>query len=185
VLAVTAANTLYLRALAVLVLTCAGLQGCAQQCDAPRTTGSQLTGMVHYTTGDGASAQSAVDSGEIFPGTDDDSVALSGSFTDSLGQARAFTIDIGGLSADTSIDLAQESNVCFSLETDAMPTCAPLAGTIDVQAMSSTCIADYGCSVNIEATLTATATVEGTSFAITGALDTTTNAVPSMCSSGG
>jgi hypothetical protein len=141
--------------------------------------------MVHYTAGDGATVDSAVDSGEIFPGTADDSVALSGSFMDSLGQPRAFTINIGGLSADTSIDLAEESDVCLSLETDATPTCAPLAGTLDVQAMSSTCVADYDCSLNIEATLNATASVDGTTFAITGALDTTTNAVPSMCSSGG
>jgi hypothetical protein len=182
---VTASNTLWPHALALLVLTGAGLPACAQQCDAPRTTGSQLTGMVQYAAGDGATSQSAVDSGEIFAGTADDSLALSGSFTDSLGQARAFTINIGGLSSDTSIDLARESDVCLSLQTDAMPTCAPLAGTIDVQAMSSTCIADYGCSVDIEATLNATASVDGTSFALTGALDTTTSAVPGTCSSGG
>lgn len=174
------------RACAIFVLLMgAGLQGCAQQCDAPETTGSQLTGTVHYTAGDGATVDSAVDSGEISPGTGDDTVALSGSFTDSLGEARAFTINIGGLSADTSLDLTQDSEMCLALETGAAPTCTPLTGTISVQAMSSTCIADYGCSLNIEATLKAMASVDGTSFALTGTLDTTTNVVPSTCSSGG
>ena len=160
------------------------LPACAQTCEAPVTTGSQFTGTIDYTAGDGASTSSAVTSGGIGQGESESFVTLSGSFTDALGQARPFTINLPGLETGSSSPLSG-AQVCFSLVSEASPTCADLEGTIDVESLSSTCIAPYGCSTNIQATLTAMSHLAGTSFAMTATLDTNTTAGPRMCSDGG
>jgi hypothetical protein len=146
--------------------------------------GGEMNGTFSYTEADGQ-AVSAMVSGsvDISPNvfslsSDGSTLSVPGQFVDASGATRTYLLTVNNLSSNETLSLIGNGTACFARQTNGQPVCSQLVGTLDIQALSSTCD-DYGCAQTLQATLDATSYWEGTIFHLQLAFDETGVTSPS------
>ena len=162
-------------AVAMLAIALAGCGSgqCVYLSEAP---GGTVQGTLTYDVADGERASVEVSGDGMGGGPDPfyvngtgDAIGLTGSFVDASGSTRDYVLTVESLSSGQVADIAGNGSVCFQRQTEGQPVCSPLAGTIVVQAISSTCDGTagiYECAQTLQATLDATSRWEGTTFTL-------------------
>jgi len=155
-----------LAVVAVTAVTPACLDVTGSQC--AEQTGPGVSGMIRYTTGDGAMLDATLDAA-FMRMTRADAVKLGARFEDEWGRDREYQLELTGL-APAMLDLTGHGSLCMPRQTGSEAICSPLTGTIDVRQLDSECYTHESgissCIETIELSVHGTSVWQDTRFEI-------------------
>ena len=147
----------------VLLLVPACIPGSGSEC--AEQTGPGATGMVRYTTADGAILETELRASMRM--TDADAVALTGELTDEWGRPRRYQLEFHALGPGM-FDLAEHGSVCMPRQTGGDDVCSAVTGSIDVRRLDSECytgnVGISSCIQTIDLSLQVTSVWQDTTF---------------------